>query len=357
VGLGIGLQYLPLIGAGTPCNNANDCGFTGTSPPQVCEQHKACVAPGGSPAGAPGCSPLDSGFCPTGTLCQTIGVCAVSGGECAGIGSACPGGVAGDTCRDPPTTCYSAMPVCNPDSYARLAVDISDLPGAAPGFMRSLGLRRPSGQTPIGQAAVGALNNLRARLAAMPRRKAALIIATDGLPAGCGNQDIPTIADSLYTARNSSPSVPTYVIGVLDQADLVQGQSDFAQLAAAGGSREPFILSPNGDLTRKLQDTLAQIRGELACEYVIPEEKKGMIDFDKVNLSFTIPGATPVSVPYVAAANRCDATQGGWYYDVDPKSGGTPARVVACDATCRRYRGASMVQAQLLFGCKTVVIQ
>jgi hypothetical protein len=356
-GLGIGLQFLPLAGSGTPCTSRADCGLTDPGAPQWCEQHKACVAPGGSPAGAPGCSPFDLTFCPAGTSCQSLGACAVTGVECAGIGSPCPGGVAGDTCAVQPTTCWSALPICAPDSYQKLAAPIADLPGAGAAFIRALALRRPGGETPISQAAIGAHNHLRARLTAMPRRRAALVLATDGLPGGCGNQDIPTIADSLYTARTTSPTVPTYVIGVLDEAAQAQAGNDFKQLAAGGGSKDPFILTPNSDLTRKLLAALGEIRGDaLACEYVIPDDKKASIDFNQVNLHFT-GAAAEEDVPYVARAGRCDPARGGWYYDNDPQSGGTPSRVIACEATCRRFRAEPTGKVELRFGCKTVVIQ
>jgi hypothetical protein len=355
-GLGIGLQFFPLAGSGTPCSTAADCGVTAPGGAQVCEQHRACVAPGMSPSGAAGCSPFDLAVCPLGTACQTVGICAMTGVECAPIGTACPGGVAGNSCQAQPTTCYSAEPVCATEAYARLAVPIVDLPGAAGAFVRSMSLRRPGGQTPMAQAAIGALNHLRARLAAMPRRRAALVIATDGLPSGCGNQDIPTIGDSLYTARITAPSVVTYVIGVLDPAAVAQGRSDFQQLSVAGGTGNPFILAANGDLNQKLLEALNQIRGELACEYVIPEEKKASIDFGKVNLHFT-GAASQEDVPYVGRAERCDATRGGWYYDVDPQAGGTPGRVIACPASCQRFRSEPTGKVELRFGCKTVVIQ
>jgi hypothetical protein len=356
-GLGIGLQYFPLLGAGSPCRNPGECGFTESNPLPVCEQHRACVGPGVAPGAAVGCSTFDLATCPAGTTCQIIGVCAMTGVECAPIGMPCPGGVAGDMCAAPATTCYSAALVCAPDSYARLAVDISALPAAAGPFVRSLAVRRPGGLTPLYQGAVGALNNLRARLTAMPRRRAALIIATDGLPAGCGNQDIPIIADSLYTARTTAPAVPTYIIGVLDPAFVVQGTADFSELAGAGGTRDPFILTPTSALTQKLLDALSQIRNGLACEYVIPEDAKAMIDFGKVNLTFTGASATEESVPYVARPDRCDPARGGWYYDADPAVGGAPTRVIACDATCRRFRSEPTGKVNLRFGCKTIVIQ
>jgi hypothetical protein len=354
-GLGVGVQFFPVVGNGTPCSAPAECGFPDPGGASVCVGHRACVGQGGQASGAPGCDPFDPGLCPAGTSCQAVGLCAVTGVECGNVGGACPGGAAGDTCVAQPTTCAAAMPSCSADAYQKLAVPIADLPAAAPAVVRSLALRRPSGATPMAQAAQGALNHLRARLAAMPRRRAALIIATDGLPGGCGNQDIPTIADTLYTAKTTSPTVLTYVIGVLDPADVADAQSDFRQLAAAGGGGEPFILSPTSDLTGKLLDALARIRGQaLACEYAIPEEKKGMIDFDRVNLHFTGGGADE-DVAYVGRPDACGA-RGGWYYDVDPRQGATPSRLIACESTCQRFRGDGAGKVELRFGCKTVVI-
>jgi hypothetical protein len=353
-GLGIGLQFFPLTGGGTPCRTNADCGLSD----QVCEQYQACVTPGKPAvlAVAPGCSVWDQVPCQAPAVCQTVGTCAVSNLLCYPLGSICPGGNSSDVCIRAPTTCFAAAPTCVLDSYATLAVPIADLPGAVPAFVRTLALRRPAGQTPLFEGSVGALKHLRARLAASPGRRAALVIATDGLPGGCGNQDISTIADNLYTARNGTPSVSTFVVGVLDAKDVEQGRRDFGQLALAGGTAAPFILSPNQDLTKKLVEALSQIRGSLACEYAIPPEKKGMIDFDKVNLHFSAP-MVDEDIPYVAGADRCDPTRGGWYYDTDPRGGGAPSRVVACGATCKRFQSQQSGKIELRFGCKTVVIQ
>jgi hypothetical protein len=177
------------------------------------------------------------------------------------------------------------------------------------------------------------------------------------LPSGCSNQDIPTIADAIYTAAHSfTPAVPTYVIGLLDDASLTLGKAGLTELAQAGGTTAPFVVSPNEELTSKLLAALAQIRGAvLPCDYAIPDEKKGSIDFGQVNLHFAGTSGAE-DVPYVGAAARCDATRGGWHYDVDPAAG-APARVVACPATCDRFKADGGGQVELRFGCKTIVIQ
>jgi hypothetical protein len=353
-GLGLGLQFFPLIGAGTPCGAPADCG---AFEPQVgaCGQRQLCLAPGRPADDAVACGP-GALPCPPGTTCQAIGTCAVSGAACTNLGGACPGGGAGDSCRTEPTTCLVTTPVCTAESYAQLAVAIADLPGGAPALVRLLGMRRAGGVTPMAEAVVGTLTNLRARATAMPRRRAALILTTDGLPSGCSDRDIPVVGDAIWTARNTAPSIPTYVIGVLDAADLASGTSALTDLARAGGSGEPFILTPAGDLTQRLLASLAQIRGDaLPCEYTIPQDKAATLDFDRVNVAWRTAAAAE-NFPYVATAQRCDATRGGWYYDVDPTAG-TPTRVVLCPASCNRIKSDATAHVELRFGCKTIVIQ
>jgi hypothetical protein len=145
------------------------------------------------------------------------------------------------------------------------------------------------------------------------------------------------------------------VIGLLDPADLETGRTALTELARAGGSGMPFILSPAGDLTQRLQEALDKIRGDaLPCAYTIPKDRAGSIDFGKVNVAWKT-GAAAENIPYVGGAQKCDATRGGWYYDVDP-AGGTPTQVLVCPASCARIKGEAG-QVELRFGCKTVEIE
>jgi hypothetical protein len=345
-GLGLGLQFFPAVGAGSPCSSAADCGDPQAS---MCGQRQLCVSDGRS--GGATCGPAMP-VCPAGATCQTLGTCAMTGAPCINAGGACPGG---DACRTEPTTCLATTPLCAPDRYAQLAVPIAELPAGAPALVRLLGMRRAGGVTPMSEAVVGTLTHLRARATAMPRRRAALVLATDGLPSGCSDRDIPLVGDAIWTARNTPPSVPTYVIGVLDAADLTGGKVALAELARAGGSGEPFILTPAGDLTQRLLAALARIRGDaLPCEYAIPAGT-GTIDFDRVNVAWRTSGAAE-NFLYVASAQRCDPARGGWYYDVEPTAG-KPSRVILCPASCTRLKGDAAAQVELRFGCKTEVIE
>ena len=61
---------------------------------------------------------------------------------------------------------------------------------------------------------------------------------------------------------------------------------------------------------------------------------------------------TIVNVPNVQA---CDDTRGGWYYDVDPTTGGKPASIVTCPATCDRLRMDATGRVDVVLGCRTIV--
>ena len=201
-------------------------------------------------------------------------------------------------------------------------------------------------------AVEGSLRHLTMRLQGQPGGRAALVLATDGLPEGCGTQSVPAIVMNLAAAR--AASIPTYVIGVFTAAMLPTSQPVLAELATAGGTGQPFVLEPNQGLTQAFTEALNQIRGAaLACEFQIPRPPSGTQDFGKVNVRFT-GAAGSQDILYVGAADRCDPTRGGWYYDVNPGAG-TPDRIIVCPATCRRFQAEAAGQVEIGIGCTTRV--
>jgi hypothetical protein len=71
----------------------------------------------------------------------------------------------------------------------------------------------------------------------------------------------------------------------------------------------------------------------------------------------TVPPPARTSATW-GRADRPDAVKGGWYHDVHPEADiGTPARVVVCDATCKRFQAGTMGKVPLRFGCKTRLIE
>lgn len=219
---------------------------------------------------------------------------------------------------------------------------------------------QPFGHTPLQPAVTGALVAMRSHLAANPGRQVAMIVATDGLPTECKNDDpqpVAPIAALLADALRSPPSIRTYVIGVFDTVkDGPAGAMAVNTLAAAGGTGMAFVLSPTGNLTDTLLGALAQIRGAaLPCEFIIPPPKTGTIDYGKVNVRLRGAGGVE-EIFFVGSASRCDPVKGGWYYDVDPTTA-APRRVLICPATCARFKAATSASVQVAYGCETIVIK
>jgi hypothetical protein len=362
-GLGVGLQYFPLPPE-TECATDADCGpfnsaagkpeWWGCRTPMVC---------------SPPHAPLGTAFnvCATATAqedcflratsCVPIGYCSVTGWPCTDLGQACETGRAGDTCTRYPRVCNASL-ICNPAMFRNLAVPIGDLPSAADTLVSELSAREPSGSTPMGPAVEASLAHLTERASSHPERTAALVLATDGAPQGCGPADaVATIAMRLSAAAAMRPSITTYVIGVIDPNDPNQttaGQA-LSELARAGGSGMPFMVSPTQNLTQTFLAALEQIRGRaLPCEFTIPIKDVPALDFGRVNLRFRGAGGER-DIFYVGKADRCDPLLGGWHYDVEPGPGQTPARVITCPATCAALKSDAQGRIDLRFGCKTLV--
>jgi hypothetical protein len=356
-GLAVGLQIFP---ADQPCTTSADCHLPVPFPAGFgCEQHQACVGSAGLVMPLRSCGVLGNNDCAAGTTCAPLGRCSVTGGPCAPAGQPCPGGTAGDSCMAVAKSCLilSGTEACLPMDYATPVVAIGDLPGSAKAVTAVMAATDPGGDTPTVPAVQGALDHLRMRLGAQPNRRAALVLLTDGVPTSCGETaSVPAVAMAIGMAASGKPSVPTYAIGVFANDDRPAGPDALASWATAGGTGMPFVLTPTSDLSKQLLDALNQIRGAaLPCEYMIPKATGGVIDFNKVNLHYQ-GAAGAQDIGYVGSAARCDATHGGWYYDVDPAQG-TPTRVEVCPATCSQFKADATAQVELRLGCKTKVIQ
>jgi Mg-chelatase subunit ChlD len=249
---------------------------------------------------------------------------------------------------------------CNLPDYEKAAVPFSELPAGAPGLTAALDAQSPKIRTnfgtPTGVALNGAIAQLRATLAAQPTHRGVILLVTDGEPTACTPVFIDEIAVPVAAAHQGMPSITTYVIGVFTPAELTRARDTVDKLATAGGTMS-FLLSAVADLPMKLGQALNQVRNvAVPCEFTIPAPRKGSIDYGKVNLHWK--GTTrEEDVPYVGSADRCDPVRGGWYYDVDPTAGGTPARVVVCENTCGAFKADPNSAVDLVFGCRTIVIQ
>ncbi|HEY0705928.1 MAG TPA: vWA domain-containing protein [Polyangia bacterium] len=358
-GMGVGLSFFPV---NKTCTTARDCpvveGPFGSS--ALCLHRHVCWGPAGVTSPGLPCDAENIGYpCPTGSTCQPVGTCSLSGSDCPNIGQPCPGNEG--TCTAVSSTCLDAKEedTCAVTSYSRPVVPIAGLPGAEPMLLRSLADRYPMGGTPLGPAVEGALAYLRPHATAHPGRRVLMVVATDGVPSGCSNRNtIAAIAEQLRVAQSATPGISTFLIGVFAPYEIAMAEPELNRLAVAGGTGKPFLLTATEDLPMKLQEALASIRGvALACEYKIPSSKTGAIDFMKVNVRHS-PGtqsATGRDLPYVGRADRCDPARGGWYYDVEPAQG-TPSLIRICEASCREFRADARGRVDLVFGCATQII-
>jgi hypothetical protein len=346
-GLGVGMQFFPKTSQGSACMTSTDCSFS------TCRKTGVCMPTNGATppplATAQRCGRQADRACPRRTRCTDLGKCSVSGEDCV-IGQACPGGAAAGTCMPVPGMCRGGATSCQAADYEQPAVGIADLPGARMPLATALMGRTPAGGTPMGAAVEGALKHLGAHAAASPTRRPVLVLATDGVPDGCPDDEVAPIVARIEAARMASPTISTYVIGVFAPDEQAQSELALKPLATAGGTGTPFILNPGEDLTQRFLDALNQIRGSvLACEFEIPASQMGL-DYKKVNVSLTSAGGDE-EILYAGTMNRCDPVKGGWYYDVDPDAGGRPTKVIVCPATCQRFKTEPTARVNLRFGC------
>ncbi|HMF44376.1 MAG TPA: hypothetical protein VKQ32_27070 [Polyangia bacterium] len=345
-GISVGLQYFPLIqpNVATTCSTNGNCGNFGP-----CDLYRTCFGPTTTQIVL--CTANSD--CRAGESCVQLGQCPVSGGSCAPIGTICP---YGDACVPYDGYC-TGRDRCDIAGYATPAAPFATLPGAAAALTASLGGHQPDGRTPTGPALSGAVQAAAARAAAAPDHEVAVVLVTDGLPTECTPLDIPAIASVAAGGAAATPAIPTFVIGVFGPDEAATAQPNLDALAAGGGTGAAVVIDTSQDVTKALQAALNRIRTmAVACSYQIPPATMGAIDFQKVNVQVTGPGGAVSTVGHVNGKASCDPTRGGWYYDVDPATGGTPSLIVACDATCAQLASTATVRVDIVLGCQTIVI-
>jgi hypothetical protein len=358
-GLGVGLQFFPLKGDDRTCTTSDECGnaLVGEN---LCVPKNVCTTNGQPVHMNKACDPLatpGSNICPFGGECTPLGRCTGNGAVCYRMGQPCPGG--GGMCGARPNYCKNiGAGSCTLADYETLAVPIGELPAVQAAIAGAIDRKEPIGHTPTVPAVEGTLNHLRQHLAANPGRKGALVLITDGLPLGCEippGGEVNAVARLITAAASGPAPIATYVIGVFPPGN-VAGPIAVNRWAMAGGTGTAIVLTPAEDLTQRFLDTLNQIRGRaLPCEFMIPTPMAA-IDFGRVNVRVQGGAGGAQELLYVQRADRCDATSGGWYYDIDPATG-TPRRVLLCPASCTRIKADAAARLDLLFGCATRVIQ
>jgi hypothetical protein len=365
-GLGVGLSYFPKTAPGVPssCTSSADCGAAG--PCFI----KTCQAPSTEVVACD--SESDCEFCTANGQCElypcaTSGICANEQDTFCTVGTPCgmdANGFDRGDCVAATASFCTASDDCTATDYQTPTVPIASLPGNANAISTWLTGHQPLGNTPTQAALQGAITGAQAYATAHPGDTVAVVLATDGQPdeiasgTQCTNQLTAQAADNgvsqvAATGLAATPSIKTFAIGVFTPADLTAGTTVLDAVATQGGTSQPFIIGANASVEQQFTAALASIRGtSLPCNYAVPTPASGSPDFSEINVSLTS-GGTTSTVYYVETASACDPMVGGWYYNVDPATGGMPTTIEMCPASCTALKTDAMGEVDVILGCKT----
>jgi len=355
-GLGVGLQYFPLLKPGAPSSCTDDaaCGDSGPCFLKFCR----AVAAAGF-----GLVPCSTGAdCPTGGgPCTDLTECSLSTDYvCPTVGADCGQDDANNElgkCQLATTHSCEHATSCDVATYATPAEPIATLPGAAAALIKSIDATKPSGNTPTAAALGGAIQQATTWAKAHPDHRVVAVIATDGLPTECDPTDINQVGAIAAKGLAANPSIDTFVIGVFGAADVAAGAPDnLDTIAKDGGTKSAFIVDTTKDVTMQFLAALDTIRGaKLDCAFQIPQPSSGeVLDYSQVNVQVSVTGQPDTLLYYVGSASKCDATTGGWYYDSDPAVS-NPKQIIACPTSCTAFQAAKDASVKIALGCQTIV--
>jgi hypothetical protein len=220
----------------------------------------------------------------------------------------------------------------------------------------------PGALTPTGPALTGAVQQAQTWAAAHTDHQVVAVLATDGLPTlktmGTGPMcapvrvigDIDAVVNVANRGRTGTPSVSTFVIGVMGPDDAAAGATTILDsIANAGGTNDAFLVDTTGDVQAEFRDALNQIRAKgLSCDLAVPKPDAGkQVDFGAVNVNFD-----GKDLAFVGSAAGCDRTSGGWYYNVDDYTKEAPTRILTCPTTCTQFQATNMGSVQIKLGCR-----
>jgi hypothetical protein len=167
---------------------------------------------------------------------------------------------------------------------------------------------------------------------ANPKRKIAIVLATDGIPNDC-QSTVPAVAAVAQTAFAGTPPISTYVLGVGPET----GNLD--QIAQAGGTKMAYMVTNSGAAAllaamnairtqvTTTSTTTTNVGTKIACTQPIDPSQRDL-DWAAAHMTREV-NRTSTVVPPVANLAACGTSE-GWYYD-DSKM---PTQLVFCPATC-----------------------
>jgi hypothetical protein len=297
-----------------------------------------------------------------GTECLAFGLCENESGQDCSENLACPGAL---ECETDIVSFCPRWESCDAALYAEPIIEITTAVDRGDVIFDSLVFKAQDmdamheagfeALTPTAPALSGALEHARQWAADHTTRRTAVVFATDGTPTLCDPLeigDIAPIAAAAMTPPGGAP-IPTYVIGILDEA----GTDDVSRLEAiaeAGGTERAFLVDPTADTAGQFLAALDAIReSALTCEFILPNPET--LALDRVNLSFDDGSGAVTQLVQVPSKAACaDAPTTGWYYAASNDQG-LPTRMEVCAEVCNQFRSSSAGRVDLQIGCQTIV--
>lgn len=326
-GLGLGIQYFPLEKAGVPdsCTNDAQCG---TGAPCLL---KSC-------AGAGSVTPCNTDSdCATTTQCAPLGQCSGDPAYyCQPVGGNCSSGLG--LCNQITTSVCAHSTSCLAGDYENPAVPIADLPGSAAAIVSSMSAQKPRGDTPTGPALEGVIAYAGAWATSHPDRNVVAVLITDGLATSCSPTDVSQLAKLASQGASQTPSIHTFVIGVMGMSNTT-AKAALDKIALAGGTQQALFADTAKDVKQQLVSALDTIRSHaMTCDFDMPAPPEGgTLDYSQLGVEYTDANDATQQLAYVGEKAQCDPQTGGWYYDIAPDKG-TPTRIIVCSSSCETYK-------------------
>jgi Mg-chelatase subunit ChlD len=239
---------------------------------------------------------------------------------------------------------------CDIPAYAAPTLAMANVTDMQADIESTLNARRMSGGTPIVQALQGVGQYATTWAKAHDDHRTVIVVATDGVPddtcAASSLNPPNSLANAAKTAQTlatGTPPLPVFVIGVGEELDALN------TIADAGGTSSAVLIKDGASAQQELTLALRNIQKKsLGCEYLVPKDTSSNIDFNTVNVDFTV-GTRTTSFYYSDGAKNCSLKpDSAWYYD-DPQN---PTKVVLCPDTCSRVADAPAARIDIAYGCK-----
>lgn len=240
-----------------------------------------------------------------------------------------------------PGSFESNGPQCDAGKYDPTVsphVALGPLPSHASVLDYAMSTQEPDGFTPTQHALQGVVPFATQRRLEHPDHEVIIVVATDGIPAGCSDVTDESIYAEAIAAADEGISL--YAIAI-DGADVafVDG------LAHAGGTE--LGIDVTADISQ-FQDAMDAIRDKnLGCSFTIPDAAETELDKDKVNVTIDDAGHL-IELTKVKGPLQC-GDGASWYYDDEDD----PTSIRLCASTCDDYGTSEEAAISIVFGCPT----